>query len=334
MAWRTVLVGCGNMGMLYDPPAPDDTDWPQSHALAIARHPQFVLSGLVDSDAARRDEAQRRFPETLVFSDGLAAFAETHPDLVVIATPTPHHLPSVEQAVASSARHVFCEKPLAESADEAERIAAACRSANVGLTVNYSRRWSRSIATAQARVASGAFGPPRLITGYYRSALGNNGAHLLDLALWFGGKLGVEDVISSREAHAPHLMLSGDGGLEIWLHPLPASGLDLFELDVICTSGRVRLADGGHRVIVNGAEIAASGELRHLSPSVPLELENDRLEVLWRAYDEVAGTIGQGWKDTPALADALRVNALIEAVRPAAAQTSRERTPMKNSACH
>ncbi|MDJ0897029.1 MAG: Gfo/Idh/MocA family oxidoreductase [Alphaproteobacteria bacterium] len=318
--------------MLYDPPAPDENDQPQSHALAIARHPEFVLAGLVDADATRREEAQRRFPGSLVFADGRTAFAETQPDLVVIATPTAQHLPSVEEALACGARHVFCEKPLAENAAEAERIAAACRSADVGLTVNYSRRWSRSIAAAQARVASGAFGPPQLITGYYRGALANNGAHLLDLALWFGGPLALEHSLESGDPRAPHLVLRGDGGLQVWLHPLPEGGLDLFELDVICARGRVRLTDGGHRVKMHGGETTDIGTSRYLMPTAPKELTDDSAEALWCAYDDLERLIGQGWADTPALENAFQVSELIEMAAPNAGKTSRIRVREKDPA--
>ena len=311
MAWHAVLIGSGNVGMLYDPPEPDDGCWPQSHALAITRHPEFELASVVDSDEARRQEARGRFPDCPVHADTEAAFTETRPDLVVRATPTDQRLPVVEAALAGGARHIFCEKPLAASAAEAESIAAVCREADAGLTVNYSRRWSRSIATAQTRVASDAYGPLRLITGYYRGALANNGAHLLDLALWFGGDLALADRFESGDTHAPHLFLRGEGDLQVWLHPLQEQGLDLFELDLICAGGRVRLTDGGTRVAMQDSELGDIGAAQYRLPTTSEHLNEDGAEMLWCAYEGLASAFGC-WTDTPALRDAIRVSFLIE----------------------
>ena len=304
------------MGMLYDPPPWDAGDLPQSHALAIARHTDFYLAGLVDTDPEVRYEAQRRFPDSPLFADWQTALSDVRPALAVIATPSEQRINAMKAALAAGVKHVFCEKPLALSRREAERIVDACRGANVGLTVNFSRRWSRGIAQAQARVAGGALGKPQLITGCYRGPLANNGSHLLDLALWFGGKLTLDQRIASGETNAPHLSLRGERGVQVWLHPLPQDGLDLFELDVICEHGRIRLTDGGHRVTVTAAERRSIGTACYLGSGAPEDLVNDGTHVLWSAYGELSNAINLGWVDTPALKDAVRVSALIEKMTP------------------
>lgn len=312
MVWRTLLLGCGNMGMLYDPPGTDERGWPQSHALAVARHPGFALAGLAESDPARRAEAQRRFPDTAVFADWDVAVDKTRPELVVVAMPSDQRLAPIEAALAAGAKHVFCEKPLALRATEAGRIAAACRKAGAGLTVNYSRRWSRGLAAARDRLMSGDLGPLQLVTGYYRGALANNGAHLLDLALWFAGDLTLEQSFASGDARAPHLVLRTGGGMQVWLHALQEKGLDLFELDVICGRGRVQLTDGGYRASMSAAETSVIGTVGYCSVCPPEELASDSDEVLGRAYEDLAHKVEQGWMETPALNAACQVSHMLD----------------------
>src|SRR5207342_3287766 len=55
-------------------------------------------------------------------------------DIVDVCTPTDQH-PPIALAAAAAGRHVVCEKPLALSVAEAERIASACDTAGVRLFV-------------------------------------------------------------------------------------------------------------------------------------------------------------------------------------------------------
>jgi predicted dehydrogenase len=131
-------------------------------------------------------------------------------DGVVIATPSGLH---ARQSIAAFERGlaVFCQKPLARTADEARAVVAAARAADRLLGVDLSYRHVRAFQVARDLVRSGdlgeisaaelvfhnAYGPDK--EWFYDPALAGGGClidlgiHLVDLALWTLGPLAVAD---------------------------------------------------------------------------------------------------------------------------------------------
>ena len=131
---RVLVVGLGNMG--------------RSHALAH-HHAGSQIVGLVNRSDVELPEALRAYPRFRTFDEGL----RTQPDLVVIATYSDSHADLAIKAMEKGA-HVFVEKPLATTAADAERVAAAARALRRKLVVGYILRhhpsWIRLIAEARA----------------------------------------------------------------------------------------------------------------------------------------------------------------------------------------
>ena len=100
-----------------------------------AAMPDIRVVAVSDVDKARREEAARRF--------GVRPYADannllTAPDvnIVVISTPPHTHAP-LSIAAARAGKHIFCEKPLALSLEEADTVIATAAQHNVHITVNY-----------------------------------------------------------------------------------------------------------------------------------------------------------------------------------------------------
>jgi 1,5-anhydro-D-fructose reductase (1,5-anhydro-D-mannitol-forming) len=76
-------------------------------------------------------------------------------DGVVLATPPAHHAPAT-MALAARGKHVFVEKPMATTADDAARMVAAADAAAVTLAVGLYAVWlaapSRSTRRKAARM--------------------------------------------------------------------------------------------------------------------------------------------------------------------------------------
>ena len=83
-------------------------------------------------------------------------------DLVHICTP--HHLHE-SQAVAAleAGAHVFLEKPMATSLEEADRMIAAARATDRLLTVGHNQRFSAAHRAAMAQIDAGAIGTVFLV---------------------------------------------------------------------------------------------------------------------------------------------------------------------------
>ncbi|MFO1141227.1 MAG: Gfo/Idh/MocA family oxidoreductase [Amaricoccus sp.] len=135
-AIRTLVAGLGNMG--------------RSHALAYHRDPAFEIVGLVNrSDPALPPEL-RLYEVTPDFGEALRRLK---PDLVSIATYSDSHADYAVAAMEAGA-HVFVEKPLATTVEDAERVAAAAHATGKKVVVGYILRhhpsWQRLIAEARA----------------------------------------------------------------------------------------------------------------------------------------------------------------------------------------
>lgn len=133
---RVLIAGLGNMGL--------------SHALAHHHHPDAEIVGLVNRSGQTDHAELQGYP---VFTDFQAALAATRPDLAVIATYTDTHADFAVAAMQAGA-HVFVEKPLAMTAEAAQRVVdtaqATARKLVVGYILRHHPSWQRLIAEARA----------------------------------------------------------------------------------------------------------------------------------------------------------------------------------------
>lgn len=160
---------------------------------------------------------------------------EMLPDVDVVDICSPTHL-HYEMALlaAEAGKHIVCEKPLARTTQQAQKIVHACRKAGVQLLVAHVVRFFPEYALAQAAVAEGQIGKPgviRLHRGSYRpkKPAGNwfldevkSGGILMDLmihdydyARWIAGEV---ETVSAQRVTERHIEAPVDYGLVILSH--------------------------------------------------------------------------------------------------------------------
>jgi predicted dehydrogenase len=88
------------------------------------------LIGVSSRDLGRAQDFADRHGARLATSSLDELLADPEIQIVYIATPNAMHAAEV-QAAAAAGKHVFCEKPLATSVEDAEAALEACRSAGV-----------------------------------------------------------------------------------------------------------------------------------------------------------------------------------------------------------
>lgn len=132
-------------------------------------------------------------------------------DLVDVSTPGDTHS-EIAIAAANAGKHVFCEKPLANSLAEAREMLAAVRKAKVKHMVNFNYRRCPAVTLAKQMIDSGELGEIRHWRGTYlqdwlvdpafpmnwrmrketagTGAHGDLGAHSIDLARYLVGEIG------------------------------------------------------------------------------------------------------------------------------------------------
>lgn len=132
-----LVVGCGNMGT--------------SHARAYHKLDNFNIVGLVS-----RGNSKKRLSDELgglpLFDNFEDALAKTTPDAVCISTYPGTHAEYTIKSLEAGA-HVFVEKPISETVEDAEAILAAAKKANKKVVVGYILRhhpgWKKFIDAAQ-----------------------------------------------------------------------------------------------------------------------------------------------------------------------------------------
>jgi 1,5-anhydro-D-fructose reductase (1,5-anhydro-D-mannitol-forming) len=120
------------------------------------------LVGVVSRDASRAEAFARKFGAEHAYTRYEDLLA--NPDVTVIAIHTPNAL-HADQAVAAAraGKHVFCDKPMATTISDAERMIAACEQADVKLGINFHNRFMPCFVDAKRIIDSGEIGDVQLV---------------------------------------------------------------------------------------------------------------------------------------------------------------------------
>ena len=124
---------------------------------AINAYAGNKLVGVVSRDPQRAQRFAQKFGAQHAYTDYEAMLR--NPDVTVVAIHTPNAL-HAEQAIAAAraGKHVFCDKPMATSVADAERIVTACERAGVRLGINFHNRYMQCFIDAKQIIASGEIG--------------------------------------------------------------------------------------------------------------------------------------------------------------------------------
>jgi myo-inositol 2-dehydrogenase / D-chiro-inositol 1-dehydrogenase len=134
------------------------------HAETLARH---LTNARLTAVADPEPGAAERLSAPRTYRNPLDLIADPSVDAVAICSPATTHADLVV-AAAQAGKHVFCEKPMALTLDDADRAIAAARTAGVALQVGFNRRFARDFADMHARIVDGAIGIPQLLRSLTR----------------------------------------------------------------------------------------------------------------------------------------------------------------------
>lgn len=119
---KVLVVGCGNMGT--------------SHARAYHQLADFEIVGLVSRGPASREKLSKELGGLPTFGDFDTALNTTNPDVVSINTYPETHAEYATKSLTAGA-HVFLEKPLANTVEEAQQIVDLATKLNKKLVIGY-----------------------------------------------------------------------------------------------------------------------------------------------------------------------------------------------------
>ena len=246
---RAAIVGCGVNGVGRG--TDDGSDLWFTHAGAYHRHPRVRVVAAADISPERRERCRRVWGIDRLYDSADALLDAEQVDVLSVCTPDDAHPDVALAAIAAGVPAVFCEKPIAATVADAERMVDAARRRGVVLAVNHHRRWEAGHREARAIVARGELGGILSARVLFAGGLRRVGTHAVDLLRYFFGD--VTNVLAATVSDGTRMRarLEFSGGVEAALDAWPKSGaeaFDLFELDVVGTRGRILVADLGARI--------------------------------------------------------------------------------------
>jgi predicted dehydrogenase len=229
----TESLGVGMVGYAFMGAAHSQAWRTAPHAFDLPVRP--VLTALCGRDRAAAQAAAQRYGFAGVETDWRVLLDRDDVQLIDVCTPGDSHA-EISIAALEAGKHVLCEKPLANTVAEAEAMAAAAaraRARGVRSMVGFNYRRVPALALARQLVASGRVGEIRHVRASYlqdwladpafpltwrlqkehagSGALGDLGAHVVDLAQYLTGQL-ISGVCGVAVTFVPERPIPGGSG--------------------------------------------------------------------------------------------------------------------------
>jgi predicted dehydrogenase len=173
---KICVIGVGRMGRRH---------------VAAARSAGFTLAGVFDQspEALAATLAECDVDKSIVFNQVGEMLDTVCPDAVVVSTTAPSHCEYVCASAAAGARYILCEKPMASSLEECDRMIANCRAAGAKLAVNHQMRFMEQYTNIRALIDTLEFGGLRsMVVTAGNFGLAMNGSHYFEAFRYLTGE--------------------------------------------------------------------------------------------------------------------------------------------------
>jgi len=228
-----------------------------AHMKAFHQNPQTVLAAIAGKETDRLALLAKEFNVEKTATDWQELVDDPTIDIISIATPNSLHHP-IAVAALKAGKHVFCEKPLAITAEQAEDMVSTAKANNRILEVAFNYRRRADIGMARELVASGKLGRvyhsrvswkrragiPGLTSWFTSANLAGGGAaidlgpHVIDSLFYM---LGEPKVVAVSAVTYGELGRAGYGAMDKSNYTQGNTGA--FEVEDLC-SALFRLDDG------------------------------------------------------------------------------------------
>lgn len=131
--------------------------WGPNHIRTFNNLPNSAVTTVVDLDAARLERISAMYPGTACVTDYRQVLADSQIRAIVISTPTSTHYAVAREAIRAG-KHILCEKPLCESAVQAEELVALANECHVVLMTGHIFLFNAGILKLKETIDSGALG--------------------------------------------------------------------------------------------------------------------------------------------------------------------------------
>ena len=195
---RAAVIGLGRIGSTLE----DDPKriHPCTHAGALSILEDVELVSGAARSTGSAEKFKKRWGVSNVYTDYLEMVEKERLDIVGIATNPETHAEIVEAIAPMGIKGILCEKPLALSLEESDRMIKACQEYGVVLMTMHNRRFNSIYRSAKQLMADGAIGTINAVVGIcqgckpvknwqneYEGPLLHDATHLFDIMRFLFG---------------------------------------------------------------------------------------------------------------------------------------------------
>ena len=223
-----------------------------------------TVTAVSDINEAHAKEVIAPYPTVRFIADPITLINDPEVDAVVIVSIDSTHEEYCLEAI-KCGKYIFCEKPLAQNAEDCEKIIAAETAHGKRLLqVGFMRRYDRGYAEMKRIIDSGELGAPLMIHACHRNVsqpdgfrtemgVSNVAIHELDICRWLlGDEYESGQVLKVRQSACstkgydnPQIVLletKSGARIDVEVQVADAYGYDI-QCQVVCEKGTVNLPD-------------------------------------------------------------------------------------------
>lgn len=272
------IIGCGQIAGGYDEIMKDDNI--RTHANAYNQNPNVNLISVCDLDKKRLNQFAEYWNVENKYSDYKYMLENDMINILSICTKPVNRLAMIKKAVDEGVQLIFCEKPLADSLDESNKIIDYCCENNVKLAINYKRRWDPFHREIMSNIQFGEYGKPQSLYCTYVRGVNNYGTHIIDLIRFLFGEIEwvwAYDRINEKEKDSSFdAYLLTKSGVGCFLMSSDRNNFDIFEYSMLFDRKKIEFKKEGSKAMVY--ELALNPDY----PDLPIFTYTSEINTMWQ----------------------------------------------------
>jgi predicted dehydrogenase len=291
---RAAVIGLGNIGFQFNLDPKRKGTW--SHITAYERCNRTELVGAVEIDKEKVDLFQKNHKNIPVYTTIQELMQKSVPEIVSICTPTESHYTITEELLRYPVKGIFCEKSIALTIADANKIVNMCSKKKVVLAINHTRRWDDNYLYAKKVIEDGLIGPISAVNAFYSGQIFNIGTHLFDTLRMLINKetLAVSGVSFNTTKSDPDISGWIKFSEEILCAILTTGKREdlIFEIDIVGSKGRIRILNNGEtirRYAFTESPIYSGYRELSIVPSEPLQKKDRFVEAVYDIVEAIEG---------------------------------------------
>lgn len=201
-------------------------EMPHCHIPAYAHLPFTEVVGICDLQQERIQDAISDWSETFPNLKGFTNYREMlevcKPDILSVVTSDNRHAEIVVDAVEAGVKGIYCEKPIATTLADADRMILAAESRQIAMVINHTRRWIPVFRDVKRLLDERVIGDLKRITLNFngpRAIIFRNGTHMIDMICFLSGSEPAWVFAELDDGYENYWPYQGDGGRNADLEP-------------------------------------------------------------------------------------------------------------------